>query len=344
VSDIGDALTGDIVMSLAHSPAPGAHWECEIRMEPTATGHIVRASNPETGRMKVVHRSRKPLTWRAALDDLQALEEARFAIEEAQLVEVSGVCEWQADMLRLAACRIDVARSAESVLLAQLSDAAIENLARIWGRLVSAKAREGVRELDEIHSETGALAVIEEWVLSANEDDGADSEGWLEEVRAACQADPGPGPSLAAAKKVTTAAQLLELAQGPPPRDPAVRAVLFRKWVDLLMVEAFNDNRRSLGDDPGLRSAEWLVGPCVQAGELAHAARGDDPLADSLRRFRSAVDTFLDADLLQLPASNWASGVAQSLRTSALKRARALRDRVCGDANGTAGQSFHGQP
>jgi hypothetical protein len=327
-----DALTGDIVMSLAYSPAPGAQWECEIRMEPMATGHIVRASNSETGRIKVVRRSRRPLSWRAALDDLQALEEARFAVEveEAHLVEVSGLCEWQADMLRLAACRIDVARTAESVLLSQLSDAAIENLARRWGRLVSAKAREVVRELDEIHSETGALAVIEEWVRSATKEDCDDSEGWLERMRQACQANPGPGPSLAAAKKVTTAAQLLELAQGPPPRDLVVRAVLFRKWVDLLMVEAFNESRRSLGDDPGLRSAEWLVGPCVQAGELAHAARGDDPLADSLRRFQTAVDKFLGAEPSAPPSANWASGIGQSLRRRALERARALRDRVCG--------------
>jgi hypothetical protein len=325
-------MTVDIVMSLAYSPAPGAHWECEIRMEPTATGHIVRVSNPETGRIEVVHRSRKPLTWRAALDDLQALEEVRFAIEEAHLVVVSGLCEWQADMLRLAACRIDVAQSSEALLLAQLSDAAIENLTRRWGRLVSAKAREVVRELDEIHSETGALAVIEEWVRSATKEGCDDSEGWLERMRQACQANPGSGPSLAAAKKVTTAAQLLELAQGPPPRDPAVRAVLFRKWVELLMAEAFNENRRSLGDDPGLRSAEWLVGPCMQAGELLHAARGDDSLANSLRRFDAAVERFLGNQPSQQPASNWASGVAQSLRGRALERARALRDRVCGGA------------
>jgi hypothetical protein len=339
-----DALTGDIVMSVAYSPAPGAHWECEIRMEPTATGHIVRTSSPETGRMRVVRRSRRPLSWRAALDDLQALEEARFAVEEAHLVEVSSLCEWQADMLRMAACRIDVARSAESVLLAQLSDDAIENLARRWGRLVSAKAREVVRALDEIHSDTGALAVIEEWVRSATKEDCDDSEGWLERMRQACQANPGPGPSLAAAKKVTTAAQFLELAQGPPPRDPAVRAVLFRKWVDLLMVEAFNENRRSLGDDPGLRSAEWIVGPCVQAGELAHAAGGDAPLADSLRRFQTAVDKFLGAEPSAPPGANWASGIGQSLRRRALERASVLRDRVCGDANGTAGQLCHGQP
>jgi hypothetical protein len=337
-------MTVDIVMSLAYSPAPGAHWECEIRMEPTATGHIVRTSNPETGRMRVVRRSRRPLSWRAALDDLQALEEARFAVEEAHLVEVSSLCEWQADMLRLAACRIDVARSAESVLLAQLSDDAIENLARRWGRLVSEKAREVVRELDEIHSETGALAVIEEWVRSATKEDCSDSEGWLERMRQACQANPGPGPSLAAATKVTTVAQFLELAQGPPPRDPAVRAVLFRKWVDLLMVEAFNENRRSLGDDPGLRSAEWLVGPCVQAGELAHAARGDDPLADSLRRFDAAVEKFLGTQPSQQPASNWASGIGQSLLRRALERARALREKVCGDASARANQSLNGQP
>lgn len=115
-------------------------WEYDVRIERTVSGHRVIARDIDTGRLRTVRRSRKALTWRTALVDLLEVEETWLWGDFLSDVEVSGVSGWQADMLRLAACRLEGSPSREVRLLMKLSDRAIERFAERWGSLVTEPA------------------------------------------------------------------------------------------------------------------------------------------------------------------------------------------------------------
>lgn len=320
-----------IVLNLAHSPAPGVQWEYEVRFEATATGHHVLAKHPDSGRLRTVRRSRKALTWRAALADVVELEETWLRGDLRAALEVSGISGWQADVLRLAVCRIEDSPPLEAELLVQLSDEAIERVAERWGSLIAEPALAVVRSLVEVHAETGAVSVIQDHLLRSTPSDGTAPDAWLEGVRQRCQANPGPGPSLAAARALRDAPSFLALAEGPPPRNPAVRALLFQKWVELVLPVTFERTSWKLGDQPELVAAEWVLAACPKAGELAQAAESDIALKSALERFRSAVDAFVQKVAAMPEASSYTAGIGWLIMRKAASKASDIQRRVFGD-------------
>lgn len=324
-----------IVLSLAHSPAPGVQWEYEVRFEATATGHRVSVKDPNNGRLRTLRRSRKALTWRAALADLVALEETWLRGDLRAALEVSGVSGWQADVLRLAACRIEDSPPLEAELLVQLSDEAIERFAERWGSFIVEPALAVVRSLVEMHAETGAVSVIQDHLLRSTPSDGTAPDAWLESVRQRCEANPGPGPSLAAARALRDAPAFLALAEGPPPRNPAVRALLFQKWVELVLPVTFERTSWKLGDQPELIAAEWVVSECAKPGELMDAAASNPGLRLAVDRFRAAVEAFTQEVVSKTAATSYAAGIGLQLMHRASRKAEEIRYQVIGDAGVT---------
>ena len=302
-----------------------------MRLEATATGHHVLVKNPDSGRLRTVRRSRKPLTWRAALADVLELEETWLRGDLRAALEVSGVSGWQADVLRLAVCRIEDSPPLEAELLVQLSDEAIERVAERWGSLIAEPALAVLRGLVEVQAETGAVSVIQDRLLRSTPADGKTPDAWLEGVRQRCQANPGPGPSLAAARALRDAPSFLALAEGPPPRNPAVRALLFQKWVELVLPVTFERTSWKLGDQPELVAAEWVVGACAKPGEIARAAESDPTLSSAVERFKSAADAFIQRVAEMPEASSYTAGIGWLLERKAASKAAAIRRQVAGD-------------
>lgn len=306
-------------------------WEYEVRIETTVSGHHVLARDIDTGRLRTVRRSRKALTWRTALVDLLEVEETWLLGDFLSDVGVSGVSGWQADMLRLAACRLDGSPSQEVQLLIKLSDLAIERFAERWGSLVTEPALNVARDLVQIHAETDATSVIEDYVLHSTPIDAKSTDAWLERLREACECNPGPGPSMAAVRSLRDVESLLDLADGPPPRSTAVRALLFRRWVELVLPIAFARTGWTLGDQPELVAAEWIVAACSKPGELAQAAESDPALKSALEKFRSAVDAFVQSVAAMPEASSYAAGIGRQLERRAATKAVKIRQQVFGD-------------
>lgn len=325
-------MNAAIFMNCAVSPAPGVQWEYEVRFEATATGHRVLVKNPESGRLRTVRRSRKALTWRAALTDLLELEETWLRGDLRAPLEVSGVSGWQADMLRLAVCRIEDSPPLEAELLVQLSDEAIERVAERWGSLIAEPTLAVLRGLVEVYAETGAVSAIQDHLLHYSPADGMASDVWLESVRQHCQDNPGPGPSLSAARSLRDPQSFLALAEGPPPRNPAVRALLFQKWVELVLPVTFRRTSWKLGDQPELLAAEWVVSACARPGELLNSAASDPVLRSAVEQFRSAVDAFMQEVASQPEGTSYAAGIGLQLQRKAAKKAGEIRHRVIGDA------------
>jgi len=306
-------------------------WDYEVRIEATSTGHSVIARNPYTRRMRTVRRSRKPLTWRTALADIEACDETWVGTDQPKTVDVDGLDQWQADILRLAACKIDPLPSPEARLLAMLSDEAIERAANRWGRLVQHPARQIVQELIEIHAETGALSVIQEQVLRSPDLRRTVPDEWVERVRKACEARPAIGPSMSAASAIKDAEALTRLSGGPKARRPSVRAMLFQKWVDFVMPTAFSHASGSLGGSPGLQIAAWIVAACDKPGEIAEASDSDPDLRLRVDKFKHAVDDFLARVEATPQATSFAAGLGRQLLGREAAQARDVRLRVLGD-------------
>ncbi len=322
-------MLSSIELSLLHSPAPGVQWEYEVRIEATATGHRVVVRNPYSGRMRTVRRSRKALTWRAALNDLLKVKETWLHGDLRTSLDVTGVHGWQADMLRLAACRVEDSPPLEAELLVQLSDEVIERVAERWGKLTAEPALAVLNELVEVHAESGALSVIEDLVMRSSPDDGRAPGAWLTRVRQACRDNPGLGPSLATARSLQDAAALLTLAEGPPPRNAAVRALLFQRWVELVLTSPFHV--RGLGNQPELIAAEWIVDSCAKPGEIARAAESDPALKSAVERFKREADAFVQRVAAIPEARSYAAGIGRMLERGAAAKFAAIRHRVLGD-------------
>ena len=323
-------MTNSILLHLELSPGPGVTWDYEVRFESTSTGHSVFARNPYTRRMRTVRRSRKPLTWRTALADIEACDETWVGTDQPETVDVYGLDQWQADILRLAACKIDPLPSPEARLLAMLSDEAIEHAATRLGRLLEHPALQIIQELIEIHAETGAIDVIQEQVLGAPDLRRVSPDEWIERVREACEERPAVGPSMSAARAVEDAAALVRLASGPKPRRPSVRALLFQKWVDFVMPTAFDQPVRGLGDSPDLKVASWIVAACENPGEISDASDSDPALRLRVERFQREVDDFL-ARVEGMPqATSYAAGIGRQLMVKVSAQARNIRLWVLG--------------
>jgi hypothetical protein len=118
---------------------------------------------------------------------------------------------------------------------------------------------------------------------------------------------------------------------GPPPRNPAVRALLFQKWVELVLPVTFERTSWKLGDQPELVAAEWIVGACAKPGEIARAAESDPTLSSAVERFKSATDAFIQRVAAMPEASSYTAGIGWLLERKAASKAAAIRHRVLGD-------------
>jgi hypothetical protein len=325
-------MTAGITLMLTHSPAPGVQWEYEVHINETAAGHRVMCKDRDTGRMMTVRRSKRALSWRVALADIEATEATWLWIDERDLLSVTGLCEWQADVLRLAACKSDRAPSEEAGFLLRLDDLSIEQFVNHYGRLIASPAIDLVRELIEIYLETGAIKVIGQQIkMLANHGQQRDPDQWVQQVREACLASPGAGPSLRVASAVADADALRALANGPRPRIPAVRAILFRKWVEFLLPTTFKRTTGRLGEQPELVLAEWILAACARPGEIADAAESDPALLAAVEQFRAASDAFL-AEVGALPAAtSYGGGIAQSIQRLAATHTRRIQVHVLGE-------------
>lgn len=327
-------MVDSISLSLSYSSGPGMQWDYAVRIEATQSGHRVVAIDPISGQMRTVRRSRKALTWRIALVDLFEIEETWLRGDLRNEVDIGGVAGWQADMLRLAVCRIEDDRSHEAELLSKLSDRAIERFAKCWGPLVAKPALAMASSLAEVYADTGTIAVIEDHVLRTARADVAAPEAWLDRVRAACEESPGPGPSMAAARSVQDAESFLALAAGPPPRSSAVRALLFLKWAELVLPTTFDRSCGRLGDQPELVAVEWVISACAKPGEIAAAAESDPALKAAVARFCAAVDEFVQSVSEMPKATSYAGGISWLVKRKAAATAVKVRNRVLGDHGG----------
>jgi hypothetical protein len=325
-------MTAGIALMLTHSPAPGVQWEYEVQFDETETGHRVMCRDRDTGRMMTVRRSKRALTWRVALADIEATEATWLWMDNHDLLSVTGLCEWQADMLRLAACKSDRAPSEEAGFLLRLDDLSIERFVNHYGRLIESPAINLVRELIEVYSETGAIKVIGQQIkMLASHGQQEDPDQWVQRVRETCLASPSAGPSLRIANAVADADALLALAKGPRPRNAAVRANLFRKWVELLLPTTFNRTRWNLGQQPELEVAEWIVAGCSRPGEMADAAGADPALQAALEQFRSAAKAFLAEVAARPAATSYAGGIGRQLEMMAAAQTERVCRQVLGD-------------
>ena len=331
-------MATEISLTLTHSPAPGVQWDYEVRFEETATGHRVTCRDRDSGRMTTVRRSKRALEWRVALADIEATDATWLWMDDHDLLSVTGLCEWQADMMRLAACKSDRAPSEEAGFLLRLDDLSIERFVDHYGRLIKSPAIDLVRELIEVYSETGAIKVIGQQIkMLAGRGQQEDPDQWVQRVRDACLASPGAGPSLRVASAVGDSDALFALAQGPRPRIAAVRAILFCKWVEFLLPTTFKRTSWNLGEQPELVVAEWIVAACARPGEIADAAGSAPALHAAVEQFRFASDAFI-AEVGALPAatSYW-GGIGQQVRKLSAAQTKRIQGRVLGETN-----SLHG--
>lgn len=127
------------------------------------------------------------------------------------------------------------------------------------------------------------------------------------------------------------ASTFLALAEGPPPRDPSVRALLFRKWVKHVQPTTFERTSWRMGDQPELLAAEWIVKACAKPGELLAAAGSDRPLKSAIKSFTVAVDAFVRGVASSPQASSYTAGLGRQAKVRAASMAKKVRLWVLGE-------------
>ena len=327
-------------LTMDHSPAPGVQWEYDVLIESLKEGHRVIAQSWETGRSRIVRRSRKTLSWRVAVKDVLELEDTWLWIDDLHAVSVWGLPEWQADIVRLAVCKVDANHASEPAFLIQFSDSALIIIEARWGRLIDTPALEVIRGLEETFLRGGNLDVIEKMLLTCSDEQAKDVESWLETVTeacAACKTRRATHPfrtrfSAAKIEAITSSHDLLKIMKGPQPSSHTLKWLIFQQWHRLLLHKTFERNNFGTSFESFYDAADWIVHAWHSPGDLARDAEAHPELRAVAAQVRAFLDDFIRYVRTMPPATTWNAGFGRFLAGRAAARAESIRRHAFGDS------------
>lgn len=154
-----EEVTQNVTLQCSHSPAPGVYWDVTVSFVGNENTYQVWSQADEEPTEVLLKEAAGPLTWRRMVADIRELSEIGLGGDLLSDIQVDGVTEWEASLLKMAWCKYDGPADGQLELLLGLPDETISLLAEVLGDLADPDALAALN--DVIEGDTSIEALLQ---------------------------------------------------------------------------------------------------------------------------------------------------------------------------------------